>query len=75
MVVPNYTYLKLKMPGPCRIIMTSASIKMTYTCERANCDIASTLVGLQEHIFEDPDGEAGASANVTDIAKRARIGA
>ena len=46
MVVPNYTYLKLKMLGPHGIIMTSVSIKTAYTCERVNYDLVSTLVSL-----------------------------
>jgi hypothetical protein len=33
MAIPNYTYLKLKMPGPCGIIMASVSFKHTYTYE------------------------------------------
>jgi hypothetical protein len=43
MVVPNYKYLKLKMPGPHKIITSSASFKTTYTCE-----LASTLVATRE---------------------------
>jgi hypothetical protein len=43
MVVPNYTYLKLKMTGPCGIITTSASLKVAYTCE-----LASTLATTRE---------------------------
>jgi hypothetical protein len=42
MTIPNYTYLNMKMPGPHGIIMTSSSIKVAYTCERDNCDLAST---------------------------------
>jgi hypothetical protein len=42
MATPNYTYLKMKMPGPHGIIMTSSSFKVAYTCDRDNCDLAST---------------------------------
>ena len=30
---PNYTYLKLKMPGPCGVITISTSFQRTYECE------------------------------------------
>jgi hypothetical protein len=73
MVVPNYTYLKLKMSRPRGIITASASIKTAYTCERANCEHASTMVDLQEPVSKDHDGEAGASTNATDITKRVWI--
>jgi hypothetical protein len=43
MVAPNYTYLKMKMPGPRRINTTSSSIKTMYTCEQAKCEFSSTL--------------------------------
>jgi hypothetical protein len=48
MVVLNYTCLKLKMPGPCGIITISASFRVAYTYEQANCELASMLAGLQE---------------------------
>jgi hypothetical protein len=52
MDVPNYTYLNLKISGPHRIITTSASFKVAYTCEHANCELTSSLVatrGMAEH--------------------------
>jgi hypothetical protein len=75
MVVPNYTYLKLKMPGPRGIITTSASIKTAYTCDRANCELASTMIGLQEHISKDHGDKPDTPSNIADVAKHARIGA
>jgi hypothetical protein len=48
MATLNYTYLKLKMPGQHKIITASASFKATYTCERANCELASRLGDCQE---------------------------
>jgi hypothetical protein len=50
MVVPNYTYLKLKMYGPRRIITTSSSFKDVYTCEQANYKLASTLPTIREGV-------------------------
>jgi hypothetical protein len=48
MAIPNYMYLKLKMPGPRGIIMMSSSFKAAYTCKQANNDIASTLAATRE---------------------------
>jgi len=33
MVVPNYTYLKLKMPGPNGIIIVSTTSQHAYQCD------------------------------------------
>jgi hypothetical protein len=33
MAIPNYTYLKLKMPGPKRVITISSSYEHTYECD------------------------------------------
>ena len=33
MVVPNYTYLKLKMLGPCGVITVGTSFQHAYKCE------------------------------------------
>jgi hypothetical protein len=49
-VVPNYTYLKLKMPDPHGIITTSATFKATYTCERAKCVVVVSLVVTKEMV-------------------------
>jgi hypothetical protein len=34
MAIPNYTYLKLKMPCPNRVITVEGSFKQTYYCEK-----------------------------------------
>src|SRR6185312_11647258 len=33
MAIPNYTYLKLKMPGPRGIITVGSSFEHTYECD------------------------------------------
>jgi len=33
MVIPNYTYLKLKMPGPKGVITISSSYEHAYECD------------------------------------------
>jgi hypothetical protein len=37
MAVPNYTYLKLKMPGPRAVITIGTSFQRAYECEIQCC--------------------------------------
>lgn len=44
MVVPIYTYLKLKMSGPRGIITATASFKAAYACEPSSLELVPMLV-------------------------------
>ncbi|XP_066309639.1 uncharacterized protein [Miscanthus floridulus] len=62
MAVPNYTYLKLKMLGPCGVITVGTSFQCAYECEVECCEHAAAIVtsrGLvtirEEVIKEAPD--------------------
>ena len=48
MAVPNYTYLKLKMPGPCRVITIDTSFQGAYECEVEYYEHATTIVASKE---------------------------
>ena len=48
MVVPNYTYLKLKMPGPRGVITIGTSFQRAYECEVECCGHASTVIASEE---------------------------
>jgi hypothetical protein len=48
MVVPNYTYLKLKMPGPNDIITVGGSFEQAYTCGREHFELATTVTNSAE---------------------------
>jgi len=48
MAVPNYTYLKLKMPGPKGVITVGTSLQHSYECEVESCELASTTVAFEE---------------------------
>ena len=48
MVVPNYTYLKLKMSGPCGVITIGTSFQHAYECEVECCEHATTIVASKE---------------------------
>ena len=59
MVVPNYTYLKLKMPGPHGVITVSTSFQWGYECEVECCGHAigimasRDLATLKEEVAEE----------------------
>ena len=64
MAVPNYTYLKLKMPGPRGVITIGTSFQRAYECEvecygHASIVIASEeLATLREEVAEKtPDAK------------------
>ena len=48
MVVPNYTYLKLKMPGPHGVITVGTSFQRAYGCEVECCDHAVAIIATEE---------------------------
>ncbi|XP_066324478.1 uncharacterized protein [Miscanthus floridulus] len=48
MAVPNYTNLKLKMPGPCRVITIGTSFQRAYECEVECCEHAMAIVASRE---------------------------
>ena len=45
---PNYTYLKLKMPGPCGVITIGTSFQCAYECEVECCEHASMIITSKE---------------------------
>ena len=48
MAIPNYTYLKLKMPGPCGVITIGASFQRAYECEVECYEHATEIVTSKE---------------------------
>ena len=48
MAIPNYTYLKLKMPGPHGVITVGTSFQRAYEREVECCDHATTIVASKE---------------------------
>ncbi|XP_066384706.1 uncharacterized protein [Miscanthus floridulus] len=68
MAVPNYTNLKLKTLGPCRVITIGTSFQRAYECEVECCEYAMAivaskeLVDIREEVIEevpDPKWSAG----------------
>ena len=48
MPIPNYTYLKLKMPGPHGVITVGTSFQRAYECEVECCGHATAIVASGE---------------------------
>ena len=48
MAIPNYTYLKLKMLGPCGVITISTFFQCAYKCEVECCDHAMAIIASKE---------------------------
>ena len=48
MAVPNYTYLKLKMPGPRGVITIGTSFQRAYECEVECCGHAAAVIASRE---------------------------
>ena len=48
MAVPNYTYLKLKIPGPGEVITVGTSFHCAYKCEVKCCDRTAAIVAAGE---------------------------
>ena len=48
MAIPNYTYLKLKMPGPNDVITVSSAFSHAFTCDREHFELATVVINLSE---------------------------
>ena len=48
MVIPNYTYLKLKMSGPNDVITVSSAFSHTFACDREHYELATAVVNSSE---------------------------
>ena len=44
MAIPNYTYLKLKMPGPNGVIIVSSTFSHAFECDYEHYELATTVV-------------------------------
>ena len=48
MAIPNYTYLKLKMPGLNGIITISSAFSHAFTCDHEHYELATMVVNSSE---------------------------
>jgi hypothetical protein len=68
MVVPNFTYLKLKMPGPNRVITVGSTYRHAYECDvecveyaEALAESEALIADLESLSKEVPDAKRHAS--------------
>jgi hypothetical protein len=52
MAIPNYTYLKLKMPGPNGIITVGSTYRHTYECDVQCVEYAEALAEFEALIAD-----------------------
>jgi hypothetical protein len=52
MAVPNYTYLKMKIPGPKGVITVGSSIEHTFNCD-VECIEHAEALALDETLVAD----------------------
>ena len=45
---PNYTYLKLKMPGPNGVITMGSTFSHAYTCDCEHFELATAVINSAE---------------------------
>ena len=48
MAIPNYTYVKLKMPGPSGVITVSSAFSHTFTCDHEHFKLTTTIINSSE---------------------------
>ncbi|XP_066373797.1 uncharacterized protein [Miscanthus floridulus] len=48
MVIPNYTYLKLKMPGPNDVITVSSAFSHAFMCDRKHFELTTMVINSSE---------------------------
>nr|CAB3471350.1 unnamed protein product [Digitaria exilis] len=52
MAIPNYTYLKMKMPGPHGVMTVGPTVEHAYVCDIESIELAEAL-GLDETLVAD----------------------
>ena len=65
MAIPNYTYLKLKMPGLNNVIIVSSTFSHAFTCDREHYKLATAVINS----FELPRLEELSTLAVLDCNK------
>ena len=48
MAIPNYTYLKLKIPGPNNVITMVSTFSHAYTCDHEHYELATAIINSAE---------------------------
>ncbi|XP_072151858.1 uncharacterized protein [Setaria viridis] len=59
MAIPNYTYLKLKLPGPNRVITVGTSFQKAYECDVECCEYAAAITVTSDLAVQLAEGTEG----------------
>ena len=51
MVIPNYTYLKLKMSGPNGVITMGSAFSHAFTCDHEHFELATTVINSSKLLW------------------------
>ncbi|XP_066310976.1 uncharacterized protein [Miscanthus floridulus] len=51
MAIPNYTYLKLQMPGPNGVITVGSAFSHAYTCDHEHYELATAVINSSELLW------------------------
>ena len=51
MAIPNYTYLKLKMPRPNDVITMGSTFLHAFTCDREHFELATAVINSSELLW------------------------
>jgi hypothetical protein len=62
MAILNYTYLKLKMSGPNRVITVRTTYQHTYECDVECCEYAEAIIESEALAVEIPDPKHSTSS-------------
>jgi hypothetical protein len=67
MAVPNYTYLKLKIPGPKGIVTVGTTYQRAFECDAECFQFAEALI-RSERLHAEPPSE---DQDIPELSKRA----
>nr|XP_034588700.1 uncharacterized protein LOC117850920 [Setaria viridis] len=56
MAIPNYTYLKLKLPGPNGVITVGTSFQKAYECDVECCEYAAAITFMEDLVVQLTEG-------------------
>jgi hypothetical protein len=80
MAVPNYTYLKMKMPGPNGVITVGSSIEHTFDCDVECVEHAEALeldealiANLEKMVNEDLDSATKHARNFEAVEQTKEV--
>jgi hypothetical protein len=72
--IPHYTYLFLKMPGPCGVISIRGDVNRAIDCDRESCETTDRMMTfvefqeLKQTLAESPPGPIMSEAETSKMS-------